>query len=250
MARSRAGSGQVEANEVATVRVLNEDKVWRHRMQGEESEEGLKITQKQLLVLAVQVCAHSTPLQSHVSPRAHLTCSRRMQIARRKGAPSGMKQLRMEHLMFKKGGWFTSVSHVGTHWYEVKNTDKDDEDFNGDLIKSTEELTDAERSTHVLPNMMSYTGLMETIRSALDSGMLQQKHIGKGSSFGIPFPDGAEVDEVANRLYGAPPPAPPPDACLAARRPPAPLISLTCCGSAHRYSNIPGGRGEVEGARL
>ena len=144
-----------------------------------------------------------------------------MQIARKKGAPSSMKKLRFENLIFKKGCWVTSVSHLGTHWYEVKNLNKEDgASCNGALIKDTEAMTDEERSKCVLPNMMSYTGLLETIRSALDNGVLHQKHIGKGSSFGIPYPDGAEVDEVANRLYGAPPPpqrAPPPDACLATR---------------------------------
>ena len=43
----------------------------------------------------------------------------------------------------------------------------------------------------------------ETLRSTLENGTLDPKHLGKGSTYGCPYPDGVEVDEVASRLYGA-----------------------------------------------
>ena len=48
-----------EPTEVSTVRVLNEDRTWRPRTSAEQSEEGLQIEMKELLTLAVQVCAQS-----------------------------------------------------------------------------------------------------------------------------------------------------------------------------------------------
>lgn len=202
MSKKATAEAAAEPTAVSTVRVLNDDKTWRQRRSDEESEEGLKIEMKKLLTLAVQVCAQSPD----ASPPAQLICSLRAQIARKKGAPLQVKKLRLEHLIFKKGCWCTSASHVGTNWYEEKNSDaKDEVAFNGDIIKEAEAMTDSERSKCVMPNLLSFNGVYETIRSALENGVLQAKHIGKGSSFGQPYPDGAEVDEVANHLYGAPP---------------------------------------------
>ena len=57
-----------ELNAVATVRVLNDDKTWRHRRVDEESEEGMAVKDKQLLTLAFQVCAQSpTPSASKLN---------------------------------------------------------------------------------------------------------------------------------------------------------------------------------------
>lgn len=233
-----------EPNAVPTVRVLNEDRTWRPRTSDEQSEEGLQIEMKELLTLAVQVC----PQSPDASPPAQLSCSLRAQLARKKGAPMGMKKLKFEHLIIKKGLWCTSASHVGTTWYEERNNNPMDKvAYNGDLIKETELMTDEERAKCVMPNLMSFVGLYETIRSALENGILQAKHVGKGTSFGQPYPGGDEVDEVANHLYGAPP-------LLRTRLPPpawrpAPL-SPTHTSHALRYARLPGRRGYAQGPRV
>jgi hypothetical protein len=93
---------------------------------------------------------------------------------------------------------------VGSCWFELLCNDSKDEFFNGEIIKAVEALTDAERSKHVMPNLMSFDGVMEAARNALLNGVLDPKHVGKGSSYGLPYPDGTDVDEVASRLYGTP----------------------------------------------
>ena len=202
LSKNAATEATAEPTDVPTVRVLDNDRTWRPRRSDEESEEGLEIKGKQLLTLAVQVCAQSP----EASPPATNVLCARVQIARRKGAPADIKKLRVHHLIFKKGGWMTSVSHVGTNWYEEKNTNaKDKEGFNGDIINEADSMTDDQRKKCVMPNLMSFAGLHETIAAALENGMLKAKHVGKGERFGLPYPDGDDVDEVANHLYGAPP---------------------------------------------
>ena len=78
-----------DSNET-TVRVLDSDMRWRGRKFDEASEEGVQVAEKVPLVLAVMVRCPCAAIPPH---RTNLTVSRvRAQCARKKGAPSNVRQ--------------------------------------------------------------------------------------------------------------------------------------------------------------
>ena len=184
-----------------TVRVLDSDMRWRGRKLDEASEEGVQVSEKVPLVLAVMVRCPCAAIPPH---RTYLTVSRvRAQCARKKGAPSNAKKVRISDLIIKRGLYLTAASHFGTVWFEEQCNDDKHVNFNGDLITALDHKADADRVKTRMPNLTSWDGLYETLRSTLENGTLDPKHLGKGSTYGCPYPDGVEVDEVASRLYGA-----------------------------------------------
>lgn len=221
--------------ELQTVRVLGADMAWRMRRSDEQSADDLKVKNKIVLVLAIQVrrtiCNMPAPAGAHSVP----TPGARAQMARKKTAAPSIKKLKIDDVMIKRGAWVTSPSHVGSSWFELQCNNPKDEFFNGDIVKAVEALTDIERSKHVMPNLMSFNGVIEAAHNALLNGVLDAKHVGKGSSFGMPYPDGTDVDEVACRLYGTPalpnsvwPPDRQPPCAALTRPPPPPAV---CAGT-------------------
>jgi hypothetical protein len=147
-------------------------------------------------------CAPHGAMPSLPSPCPHYRL-RAWQMIKRKGASSSNKKLTIAELVIKKGVYVTSLSHVGTSWFEVCCSNKNKlEEFNGDVIDGLASMTDADRAKSMLPHAMAYPTLIEAISNALQNGTFPYDMIGKGGTYGPPYPPAEDIDPIHLDLLG------------------------------------------------